>query len=88
MTKNARFEARLPQEIKELLAQAASLQGQTLSEFVVAVSTTAARQIVREQEVIELSKRDQITFAKALLDAPEANAYLKEAARRYREETE
>lgn len=88
MTKNARFEARLPQEIKELLAQAATFQGQTLSEFVVAVSTSAARQVVRERAVLELSRRDQITFAKALLDAPEASTYLKEAARRYREEVE
>ncbi len=79
-----RLEARIPAELKAVLKRAASLQGQTLTDFVVAASTEAARRVIREQEVLELSARDQVAFAKALVDGPPANATLREAARAYR----
>lgn len=78
-----RLEARIPREQKALLVRAAALHGQSLTHFVLASATEAAQRIIREREVLELSERDQIAFAQALLDPPAPSAALKRAARRY-----
>jgi uncharacterized protein (DUF1778 family) len=82
--KTDRLEARIPGDLKATLVRAASLRGQSLSDFVVASAADAARRIIRESEVVEFSERDQVAFAEALLEPPEANPALREAARRYR----
>ena len=79
-----RLEARIPAEVKEAFARAAALRGQTLTGFVVAEVTEAARRVIREHEIIQLSGRDQIAFARALLNPPRPSAKLKAAVRRYR----
>ena len=82
-----RLEARLPASLKRTFQRAAALQGRTLTDFVLAAATEAARRVIREHEVLELSERDQLAFAEALLDPPPAAPKLVEAAARYRSET-
>jgi uncharacterized protein (DUF1778 family) len=82
--KIARLEARIPVELKTLLGRAAALQSQSLTDFVVASAVDAARQVIRESEVLELTQRDQVAFAQALLNPPKISPKLREAARRYR----
>lgn len=82
--KAERLEARIPGNVKSILTKAASIQGRSLTDFVVGSATEAAQRIIRESEVLELSERDQIALAKALLNPPAANRALREAARRYR----
>lgn len=79
-----RLEARIPADLKEQFVRAADLQGQTLTDFVVSTVTEAARRVIREQEVLQLSRRDQEEFARQLLEPPRANAKLRAAARAYR----
>ncbi len=79
-----RLEARIPGELKSIILRAASLQGRSLTDFVVASAFDAARRVIRENEVLELSGRDQIAFAEALLNPPAAVPALEEAAQRYR----
>lgn len=84
--KTDRLEARITGDLKAILLKAASLQGRSLTDFVVASASEAARRIIRESELLELSERDQAAFAEALLNPPAAAPALKEAARRYRGE--
>ena len=83
--KRARLEARIPASHKAMLQRAAILQGQSLSEFLVASATKEARQVIREHEILELTERDQLAFAQALLDPAPANERLERAARDYRD---
>mgnify|MGYP001573809121 CR=1 FL=1 len=85
-SKAERLEARIPGDVKSILTRAASLQGRSLTDFVVGSATDAARRIIRESELLELSERDQIAFAQALLHPPTASRALRAAARRYRGE--
>ena len=78
-----RLEARVPAGLKEMLVRAAALRGQTLTDFVVTTVTEAAQQVVREQDILEWTRRDQIAFAKALVDAPAPSRKLRAAARSY-----
>ena len=83
-SKTERLEARIPRALKSILSRAATLQGRSLTDFVVGSATEAARRIIRESEVLELSERDQIAFAEALTKPPRATRALRQAARRYR----
>lgn len=81
--KSERLEARIPALQKDVLLRAASLQGQSLTEFVLSSAAEAAKRIIRENDLLELSERDQLAFAQALVNPPEASARLKKAARGY-----
>ena len=85
--KTERLEARVPAKLKAELLRAAALQGQTLTDFVLSATAKAARRTIREHTILELSQRDQVAFADALLDPPDATLRLAEAARRYRDES-
>jgi uncharacterized protein (DUF1778 family) len=79
-----RLEARVSREAKEICQQAASIQGLTLTDFVVNSAVDAARRTVRENEFLELTYRDRVAFIEALLKAPTSpNAKLRKAAKRY-----
>jgi uncharacterized protein (DUF1778 family) len=75
--KNARLEARVTIEQKNLMERAASLRGQNLTEFMVAVLAEAATQIIKDRELIELTDLDRQAFAEALLNPvpPSDHAY-------------
>jgi len=81
--KGERLEARIPSQVKAIIQKAAELQGQTLTDFVLASTTKAAREVIREQELLELCETDQIAFARSLLNPPKANPALKKAASEY-----
>jgi uncharacterized protein (DUF1778 family) len=81
--KAERFEARVSPEAKALCQKAASIQGRTLTDFVVQSAVEAATRTVRELEFVELSRRDRIAFVEALLTPPAPNAKLRKAMRRH-----
>lgn len=80
-----RLEARISRDVKRSIQRAADLLGKSLTDFVVASSLEAATQVILQQEVLVLSRRDQDAFARALLKPAKPNAKLKAAAKRYRE---
>ncbi|HET8648849.1 MAG TPA: DUF1778 domain-containing protein [Gemmatimonadales bacterium] len=82
--KTARMEARLSEEVKALVQQAADLRGQTLTEFVLAASREKAIETLREAQLIHLATADQERFAEALLAPPRPARRLRNAAARYR----
>ena len=85
--RSERLEARIPPDLKALYATAADLCGQTLTDFVLSTVTDAARRIVRENEVLEWTRRDQQTFAAALMHPPAPALKLAAAAEWSREQT-
>ncbi len=70
LAKNARLEARVTIEQKQLLERAASLRGQNLTEFMVSVLAEAATKTILDSETISLTDRDRQAFAAALLNPP------------------
>jgi uncharacterized protein (DUF1778 family) len=82
--KTERLEARISAKQKEIFKQAAEMQAQSLTEFVVASALEAAKKIIHQHEVVELTLRDQKAFVQALLQPPKPNQKLRKAARRYR----
>lgn len=79
-----RLEARVPAELKDVFVRAAALRGQSLTDFIVSTVAEVAQQVVREQDILDLTRRDQVAFASALALPPAPSAKLRAAARNYR----
>ena len=86
-SKLERLEARLTREQKELLQQAAELEGRTLTDFVVSSAQAAALRTIQEHTLISLTKRESEDFVEVLLNPPEPGAALLAAAQRYKQST-
>jgi uncharacterized protein (DUF1778 family) len=78
-----RLEARLSPGTKALFQEAATIQGRSLTDFVVDSAVEAAKRIVRQNELVELTRRDRIAFVEALLNPPPPNDRLQRAMRRH-----
>ena len=83
-SKQERLEARITAEQKELLQQAAAMEGTTITDFVVRSAQRAAEQTIRDHGMLVLTARESQAFVEALLDSPTPNAALRAAAKRYR----
>jgi len=77
-----RLDARITAEEKELLQEAATAKGLTLTAFVISSARDAAVKILREQHVIELGRQDQQAFADAMLKPDAPNRRLRALAKR------
>jgi uncharacterized protein (DUF1778 family) len=84
-TKRERLEARVTREQKELFQRAADIEGRSLSDFLVKSLTEAAEKAIRDRHVMHLTAQETEQFFDALLNPPEPNERLREAARLYRE---
>ncbi|NEQ98876.1 MAG: DUF1778 domain-containing protein [Cyanothece sp. SIO2G6] len=82
-TPMARLEARITPETKALFQKAASLEGRTLTDFVVASVQAEANRVIQKHQILKLSVDDSEAFVDALLNPPEPNDSLKAAALRY-----
>lgn len=86
--KGARLEARVSPEQKQLIKRAADLQGCSLTDFVVSSAQSAARDTIKEHELLSLTARDTKAFVDALLKPPAPSNRLKRAASRYKTQLE
>jgi len=80
-----RLEARVTPELKELLIDAATLRGVTLSDFIINSARDVAVQTIEEHQLVRLTREASIQFAKALLRPARSHPRRLAAARRYRE---
>ncbi len=62
----ARLEARIAPEIHAVLKRAAEIEGRSLSDFVIAAASAAARQTIEQSDIIKLS-RESAEFVANLL---------------------
>ncbi len=77
IVRNERFDMTLSSEEKEAFTEAAELEGfSTLSQFVRAVVTRAARRIRREHSELFTSMEDRKRFRELMLNPPEPNEAL------------
>ena len=63
----------MPADTKRILQQGASIAGQSLTDFMVACSAEKARELVKQQRVIEMTQEAYDEFA-AAMDEPVRSA--------------
>ena len=80
---SSRLEARISEEVKALLQEAADLEGRTLTDFVVSTAQAEAYRVIEQHRVLKLSREDSEAFVEAILNPPEPNDALKSAFIRY-----
>lgn len=83
--RSERLEARVSKAQKNLFLRAASLQGRSLTDFMIASVQEAAERALQTHDVLRLSERDRKDFVTALLRPAAPGKVLRQAARRYRE---
>ena len=82
--RDQRLEARVTSDQKELIERAASVQGRTVTDFVVSALQEAARQAIAECTVWKLTQDQHKVFIDALMNPPAPNQKLQEAYKRFR----
>lgn len=63
-----RIDARIPSHVKEIVTQAASIQGRSQTDFMIAALSEAAYKVIADNAVIRLCLADQKALAASLLD--------------------
>lgn len=87
--RDIRLEARVPVEFKETLELAASVAGyKTVASFVVQTLQDRVDKVIESHRTSQLSAEESIRFVNALLKPASPNSALKQAFKRYRQETE
>lgn len=79
-----RFDARLSKDRKVLIQRAADLEGRTMTEFVLHSAQIAAERTIQEREILNLSVRDSLRFAKTILNPRKPGPVLRRAAEHYK----
>lgn len=82
--KNERITARVSEEIRNRLAEAAAITGSTLNQFLVQAAIEKAQAIIEKERILRLSYKDAETFFEAMENPPEANERLKAAIKKYK----
>ena len=83
-TLDARLDVRLPNQLKQIIQQAAELNGQSITDFVVSTLIETARRVVQQERLTVLSDRDRDIFLKLLDADAKPNQALRKAASSYR----
>jgi uncharacterized protein (DUF1778 family) len=83
----APLHVKLTPELKALVEHAAALEGQNVTDFVLASVADAAKQAIESHGTIVLSARDSAVFADAFVNPKPVNDRLRETIRMYREAT-
>ncbi|MDR1777637.1 MAG: DUF1778 domain-containing protein [Desulfovibrio sp.] len=86
---SSRMDLRLPQEVRDIIDHAATMEGRTRTDFVIAAALERAEQVIERRRVIRLALRDQELLAASLLEDQEREApqYVKDIAENMRPES-
>ena len=77
--RSERINLRLSETAKRRIEQAASVEGKTLSAFIVSSALENAEKTVHRHEAVSLAREDAARFFEALSDPPPPNDRLREA---------
>lgn len=69
-----RIDARIPSHVKEIVTRAASIQGRSQTDFMIAALSEAAQKVIANNAVIQLCLADQKALAASLLEEKTASA--------------
>lgn len=84
-TKTERLEARTSPAVRQLIEQAARLEGRSISDFIISMASAGARRTIQEFSTISLTARDQKAFAESLLNPKPVPSALEKAKKRHEE---
>ena len=87
-SRSERLEARISKAQKALFVRAATVQGRSLTDFLIASVQEAAEKALRAHDVLTLSERDRKLFVAALVKPAAPGKALRQAVKRYKERTE
>ncbi len=79
-----RLDFRVSVESKAIIEQAASLSGQTVSDFAVSTLIKSAQEVISQNRQTKLSLRDQELFLQMLESEDEPNTALENALKTYK----
>ncbi|MCC0179890.1 DUF1778 domain-containing protein [Waterburya agarophytonicola K14] len=82
---SARLEARVDPEIKARWQQAADLEGRSLTDFIITSMQESSERVIQRHQRMKLAQQDSRDFVETLIEPPEPNKQLIEAARKYQE---
>lgn len=82
--KSQRLELRLTKIQKEIISKASQVSGfKNVSDYLLYIAITDSKNVMREQQIFELSQKDRVSFIKALQHPPKPNKSLKKALENY-----
>lgn len=81
--RDERLETRVTADQKNLIEQAAALQGRTVTDFVLTSVQEAALRAIEEHQRLDLSVRDSEAFVDALINPRPVNDRLRDTVSRY-----
>ena len=81
----SRMDLRIPQEVRDIIDHAASMEGRTRTDFVIAAALERAEQVIERRKHIRLTLLDQELLVKSLLEdqVEEPPSYVKDIAQEY-----
>ena len=83
-SRSERLEARISKAQKMLFVRAATLQGRSLTDFLIASVQEAAERALRAHDVLTLSERDRKIFVEALVKPAAPGKTLRQAVKHYK----
>lgn len=86
--KRDRIEFRPSAELKRKFEEAASLEGQTLTEFLTRSAERSADEVIARHRTWRLEGADAEWFVALLMNPPEPNEYLRESVRLHSRDVE
>jgi uncharacterized protein (DUF1778 family) len=81
----ARLDFRIAPENKQVIEKAATLNGQSVSDFAVSTLLKSAREVLEHHGQTTLSNRDRDIFLEMLDNPPQPNEALRRAVKDYRQ---
>jgi uncharacterized protein (DUF1778 family) len=82
--KNQRLELRLTKLQKDFISKASSVSGfKNVSDYILHIAINDSKNVIREQQIFELSERDRVSFIKTLENPPKPGKNLKKAMANY-----
>ena len=84
-TQPSRMDLRIPQEVRDIIDHAATMEGRTRTDFVIAAALERAEQVIERRRLIRLTRRDQELLVASLLEerVEEPSQYVREIAQEY-----
>jgi len=79
-----RITARVPDNVRVTLEQAAELLGATVNQFVVQTAYQEAQRVIERESVIRLSQKDAMKVLSLLDHPPKPNQRLKQAVKAFK----
>jgi len=85
ITQSSRMDLRIPQEVRAIIDHAASMEGRTRTDFVIAAALERAEQVIERRKLIRLTMQDQTLLVASLLEdrAEEPRQHAKDIAQEY-----